>query len=51
MTKSTGMGGLNQKLTRATRPIRMIKHNHVLGKDPGVTGEFRFMKQLFNLAG
>lgn len=35
---------------RVIEAIRTIKHRHVQGKGPGVTGEIRFVESLFNLA-
>lgn len=35
---------------RGTEAIRTIKHGHVHGKSPGVTGEIRFVEGLFGLA-
>ena len=35
---------------RGTEAIRTIKHGHVYGKSPGVTGEIRFVEGLFGLA-
>ena len=34
---------------RGIEAIRTIKHGHVHGKQPGVTGEIRFGEQLFGL--
>lgn len=35
---------------RGIEAIRSIKHGHVEGKEPGVTGEIRFVKELFEIA-
>ena len=36
---------------RGIEAIRTIKHGHVHGKKPGVTGEIRLVESLFDLAG
>lgn len=35
---------------RGTQAIKAIKHGHVHGKEPKVTGEIRFVESLFDLA-
>lgn len=35
---------------RGIEAIRTIKHGHVHGEEPGVTGEIRFVNKLFGLA-
>ena len=52
ITPTRGFNSLSSaKATlRGIEAIRTIKHGHVHGKEPGVTGEIRFVERLFELA-